>query len=53
MKIFYKKYIFSAILIGGKSPNEGNVFARNTKTNYFGPVCDDHFGIPDVGFHSL
>jgi hypothetical protein len=35
-------------LIGGNTPNEGNVFARNNEINYFGPVCDDFFDLNDV-----
>lgn len=29
------------VLVGGSSPNEGNVFALNPATNHYGPVCDD------------
>jgi hypothetical protein len=40
--------LFSVILIGGQFPHEGNVFARNPAINFFGPVCDDNWGVEDV-----
>jgi hypothetical protein len=35
-------------LIGGPTSNSGHVFARNPRTGYYGPVCDDFFGDADV-----
>jgi hypothetical protein len=35
-------------LVGGSSSNEGNVFATNPTTGYYGPVCDDFWAIEEV-----
>lgn len=35
-------------LVGGKTPNEGNVYARNPDTGIFGPVCDDAWDVMGV-----
>ena len=35
-------------LVGGPSANAGHVYARNPRTGYYGPVCDDSFGDEDV-----
>jgi hypothetical protein len=35
-------------LVGGPTSNSGHVFARNPRTGYYGPVCDDSFGDADV-----
>ena len=37
-------------LIGGSSSKEGNVFARNSATGLYGPVCDDEWTIENVSF---
>ena len=37
-------------LVGGGSDKEGNVFVYNSHTDYFGPVCDDHWTMTEVGF---
>ena len=36
------------VLVGGTTPNSGNVFAKNPTTGYYGPVCDDDFGNEEV-----
>ena len=38
----------SVALVGGSSDNEGNVFATNPTTGYYGPVCDDGWAIEEV-----
>jgi hypothetical protein len=35
-------------LKGGKTRNMGNVFALNSQTGNFGPICDDDWSIEDV-----
>ena len=35
-------------LVGGPFTYAGHVFARNPRTGYYGPVCDDNFGDADV-----
>jgi len=35
-------------LVGGTTSNAGHVFARNPRTGFYGPVCDDFFGDVDV-----
>jgi hypothetical protein len=35
-------------LVGGPTLNSGHVFARNPRTGFYGPVCDDFFGDADV-----
>jgi len=40
--------IFLVTLVGGNSPNEGNVYARNPNTGIFGPVCDDAWDVMGV-----
>jgi len=39
---------FSVALVGGSSDNEGNVFATNPTTGFYGPVCDDGWAINEV-----
>ncbi len=38
----------SVMLKGGTKKNMGNVFALNSLTGTFGPVCDDDWSIEDV-----
>ena len=38
----------SVALVGGSSDNEGNVFATNPTTGFYGPVCDDGWAIQEV-----
>jgi hypothetical protein len=38
----------SVALVGGSSDNEGNVFATNPTTGFYGPVCDDGWAIEEV-----
>jgi hypothetical protein len=40
-------------LVGGPTSNSGHVFARNPRTGYYGPVCDDNFGDADVRLFKL
>jgi hypothetical protein len=35
-------------LVGGPTLNSGHVFARNPRTGFYGPVCDDFFDDADV-----
>ena len=35
-------------LVGGDSPEEGNVYAKNPSTGIYGPVCDDLWDLQDV-----
>jgi hypothetical protein len=40
--------LFSVKLVGGSNELEGNVFAKNPKTELYGPVCDDNWTIENV-----
>ena len=35
-------------LVGGCDDSEGNLFAYNPVTNFYGPVCDDGWDPPSV-----
>ena len=35
-------------LVGGNSPQQGNVFSTNPTTQYYGPVCDDGWTLANV-----
>ena len=49
VSIHYQISIFSpVVLIGGETPSSGNVYAINTNTGIYGPVCDDNWDIEDV-----
>jgi hypothetical protein len=40
--------LFSVKLVGGSNEFEGNVFAKNPKTEVYGPVCDDNWTFENV-----
>lgn len=42
--------VFSVFLVGGIDVNEGNVFATNSATGIYGPVCDDNWNYNAVKF---
>ena len=41
-------FLISVSLVGGESPNEGNVYAFNPDTETFGPICEDTWDKLDV-----
>ena len=41
-------YFLDVYLVGGSTPNAGNVFAYNPYIGRTGPVCDDSWDLTDV-----
>ena len=41
------------VLKDGTTTNMGNVFALNSETGIFGPVCDDNWSIEDVRSNNI
>jgi len=39
----YPRFLFKVVLKGGKTSNEGDVYARNPTTGIYGPVCSNNW----------